>query len=146
QNIKWLAYVGDVGYSLLLRLNRPINFLRRLFGREYWSLSAYVKKSVKDAVSYIGKFEEGIVRFAREDKVDGVVCGHIHSPAVREIEGVTYYNSGDWVESMSALLEHADGRIELLTDFAAQPLTSADAAVAAAAPAARESGTGVIAA
>ena len=123
QNIKWLAYVGDVGYSLLLRLNRPINLLRRLFGREYWSLSAYVKKSVKDAVSYIGKFEEGIVRFSREDKVDGVICGHIHSPAIRDLEGVTYYNSGDWVESLSALLEHEDGRIELLTGFVASPVT-----------------------
>jgi UDP-2,3-diacylglucosamine pyrophosphatase LpxH len=128
QNIKWLAFVGDVGYSLLLRLNRPINRVRHFFGREYWSLSAYVKKSVKDAVSYIGKFEEGIVRFSREDKVDGVVCGHIHSPAIHEIEGVTYYNTGDWVESMSALLEHADGRIELLVDFVPSPATLAAAA------------------
>ena len=72
-------------------------------------------------MSYIGKFEEGIVRFSREDKVDGVVCGHIHSPAIHDFDGVTYYNSGDWVESMSALLEHDDGRIELLKDYVAAP-------------------------
>jgi UDP-2,3-diacylglucosamine pyrophosphatase LpxH len=132
QNIKWLAYIGDVGYQLLLRLNGPINFLRRLIGREYWSLSAYVKKSVKDAVSYIGKFEEGIVRFAREDEVDGVVCGHIHSPAVHLFDGVTYYNCGDWVESLSALLEHADGRIELITNFQPSPASVAENAQAAA--------------
>ncbi len=118
QNIKWLAHVGDVGYQTLLRLNRPINVLRRVFGLPYWSLSAYAKKSVKNAVSFIGKFEEAIVQYAREDRVDGVVCGHIHSPAVREIAGVTYYNCGDWVESMSALLEDFDGRMELITGFA----------------------------
>lgn len=147
QNIKWLALVGDVGYQLLLRLNRPINQLRRLFGREYWSLSGYVKKSVKDAVSYIGKFEEGIVRFSRQDKVDGVVCGHIHSPAIREIEGVTYYNTGDWVESMSALVEHGDGRLELITNYAGStvsaPREPGETGAASSLPA---SGSGVVAA
>ncbi|MEA3186981.1 MAG: hypothetical protein QOD99_811, partial [Chthoniobacter sp.] len=88
QNIKWLAFVGDVGYQLLLRLNRPINFLRHACGFGYWSLSAYVKKSVKNAVSFIGKFEESIVRYARDFSVTGVVCGHIHSPAIRSMDGV----------------------------------------------------------
>lgn len=125
QNIKWLAYVGDVGYSLLLSLNRPFNALRRMLGLEYWSLSAYVKKSVKDAVSYIGKFEEEIVKYSREDRVDGVVCGHIHCPIIREIDGVGYYNSGDWVESMSALVEDFSGQIELITNFGTVPVTSA---------------------
>ncbi|MHA3774202.1 UDP-2,3-diacylglucosamine diphosphatase [Verrucomicrobiota bacterium sgz303538] len=119
QNIKWLAVLGDIGYQLLLRLNAPVNWIRRVFGFGYWSLSAYVKKSVKNAVSFIGKFEEEIVHFAREDQVDGVVCGHIHSPVIREINGVTYYNSGDWVESCSALLEDFYGRIELITSFVA---------------------------
>lgn len=119
QNIKWLAHLGDIGYQLLLKLNWPINRVRDLLGLEHWSLSAYVKKSVKNAVSFIGKFEEAIVRFAKDDRVDGVVCGHIHSPAIRDIGGVTYYNSGDWVESLSALVETADGRIELITNFAA---------------------------
>ena len=114
QNIKWLAYVGDVGYQLLLMLNTPLNWLRRRWGLGYWSLSAYAKRKVKNAVSFIGKFEEEIVRYARQDQVQGVVCGHIHAPAIREINGITYYNSGDWVESRSALVEDFDGKIELI--------------------------------
>lgn len=114
QNIKWLAHLGDVGYQFLLALNPPLNWLRRRFGLGYWSLSAYAKRKVKNAVSFIGKFEEAIVRFARTDHVQGVVCGHIHAPAVREIDGVMYYNCGDWVESHSALVEDATGKIELL--------------------------------
>lgn len=117
QNIKWLAFVGDVGYQFLLRLNRPINALRQIFGLGHWSLSAYVKKSVKNAVSFIGKFEEAIVRYARDFSVSGVVCGHIHSPAIRRIHDVDYYNSGDWVESCSVLLEDYTGHIELLTNL-----------------------------
>ncbi len=115
QNIKWLAHLGDIGYQFLLMLNPPINWLRRRFGFGYWSLSAYVKMSVKNAVNFIGEFEQAIVRFAREDRVQGVVCGHIHSPVIRDIEGVTYYNSGDWVESCSILVEDFDGKIELKT-------------------------------
>lgn len=114
QNLKWLAHLGDFGYQLLLRLNRPINFVRRLLGLHYWSLSAYVKKSVKNAVSFIGKFEEAIVRYSKDYNVEGVVCGHIHSPSIRTIGSVEYYNCGDWVESCTALVEHQDGRIELL--------------------------------
>jgi UDP-2,3-diacylglucosamine pyrophosphatase LpxH len=114
QNIKWLAYLGDVGYQLLLKLNTPVNAARRMLGLDYWSLSAFVKKRVKDAVSFIGEFEKAIVQFARQDKVDGVVCGHIHSPVIRTIGDTAYYNSGDWVESLSALVEHMDGRIELV--------------------------------
>jgi UDP-2,3-diacylglucosamine pyrophosphatase LpxH len=122
QNIKWLAYVGDVGYELLLRCNRPLNFLRRMFGFGYWSLSAYVKKSVKNAVSFIGRFEESIVRYSRDYKVSGVICGHIHSAAIRKIEDIDYYNCGDWVESCSALVENFDGRIELLTNLHNKPM------------------------
>lgn len=118
QNIKWLAFVGDVGYQLLLKLNAPVNTFRRLFGLGYWSLSAYVKKSVKNAVSFIGEFEKAIVQYAQSDNVQGVVCGHIHSPVIRTIESTTYYNSGDWVESLSALVENFDGKIELITNFA----------------------------
>ncbi len=117
QNIKWLAHLGDIGYKILLALNRPVNFCRHLLGLHVWSLSAWVKRKVKDAVSFIGKFEEAIVRFAEQDGVDGVLCGHIHSPSIREIAGYEYLNCGDWVESRSALVEHGDGRIELVTDF-----------------------------
>jgi len=117
QNIKWLAYVGDAGYQMLLKLNRPVNFVRRILGRGYWSLSAYVKMSVKNAVSFIGDFEEAIVRYSKEYSVDGVVCGHIHAPVIRNIENVEYYNSGDWVESCSVLLEDHQGKISLLTNI-----------------------------
>jgi UDP-2,3-diacylglucosamine pyrophosphatase LpxH len=120
QNIKWLAYAGDVGYQCLLKLNHPVNAIRRMLGLGYWSLSAYVKKSVKNAVSFIGEFEKAIVHYARRDSVSGVVCGHIHSPVIRKIDGIEYYNSGDWVESLSALVENADGKIELITHFTAQ--------------------------
>lgn len=117
QNIKWLAYVGDVGYQILLRLNGPVNFLRRVCGFGYWSLSAYVKRCVKNAVSFIGAFEDAIVHYAKQGSVAGVICGHIHSPVIRQINGIEYYNSGDWVESMSALVEDFSGKIELITNF-----------------------------
>ncbi len=114
QNLGWLAHVGDIGYKLLLHLNGVVNFLRRRLGLGYWSLSAYVKNEVKNVVSFIGQFEEAIVRYAREYNVDAVLCGHIHHPAVRPIGGVIYYNCGDWVESCTALVEDADGVITLL--------------------------------
>jgi len=114
QNVRWLAFAGDVGYQFLHSLNPAINFVRRRFGREYWSLSAYAKKRVKDAVSFIGEFEKAVVRYAESYRVDAVLCGHIHSPAMREIGGVTYYNCGDWVETCSALVENYDGTIELV--------------------------------
>src|SRR6184192_1149341 len=99
QNVKWLAFLGDAGYQFLLSLNPAINFFRRRFGLGYWSLSAYAKKRVKDAVNFIGEFEKAIVRYAQDFKVDAVLCGHIHSAAVQQFTGVTYYNCGDWVEN-----------------------------------------------
>jgi UDP-2,3-diacylglucosamine pyrophosphatase LpxH len=115
QNVKWLAFAGDVGYQFLLSLNPTINFVRRRFGFGYWSLSAYVKKRVKDAVSFIGEFEKAIVRYAEKDHVDAVLCGHIHSAAIHQFGAVTYYNCGDWVETCSALVEQPDGTIELVS-------------------------------
>lgn len=114
QNLGWLAHVGDLGYTALMRFNGLVNFVRRCFGLGYWSLSAYVKAEVKNVVSFIGQFEESVVRYAREHHVDAVLCGHIHTAALREIDGVTYYNTGDWVESGTAIVEHSDGRMELL--------------------------------
>jgi len=114
QNVKWLAFLGDVGYQFLLSLNPAINFVRRRFGLGYWSLSAYAKKRVKDAVSFVGRFEEEVVRYARDYSVDAVLCGHIHSAAIRQIGPVTYYNCGDWVETCSALVESATGQIEMV--------------------------------
>jgi UDP-2,3-diacylglucosamine pyrophosphatase LpxH len=115
QNVKWLALIGDVGYQFLLSLNPAINFVRRHFGLGYWSLSAYAKKRVKDAVSFIGKFEEAVAHYARKFNVDGILCGHIHSPAIRQIGEVSYYNCGDWVESCSALIEDFAGNIEMVS-------------------------------
>ncbi|MGI9086644.1 MAG: UDP-2,3-diacylglucosamine diphosphatase [Chthoniobacterales bacterium] len=114
QNVRWLAFLGDVGYQFLLSLNPAINFVRRLFGQSYWSLSAYAKRRVKDAVNFIGEFEKAIVRYAERFEVDAVLCGHIHNAAIRKIGAVTYYNCGDWVETCSALVEDESGEIELL--------------------------------
>jgi UDP-2,3-diacylglucosamine pyrophosphatase LpxH len=114
QNVKWLAFAGDLGYQFLLSLNPLINFVRRRFGLGYWSLSAYAKRTVKDAVSFIGKFEAAVAHYAERYHVDAVLCGHIHSAAIREFGNVTYYNCGDWVESCTALVEGDDGMIALI--------------------------------
>jgi UDP-2,3-diacylglucosamine pyrophosphatase LpxH len=127
QNVKWLALVGDIGYQFLLSLNPAINFWRRRFGLGYWSLSAYAKKHVKDAVNFIGRFEEEIVRYATKFSVDAVVCGHIHNAAIRKFGNVAYYNCGDWVETRSVLIERYDGRIELVTYPACASALSAGA-------------------
>jgi UDP-2,3-diacylglucosamine pyrophosphatase LpxH len=123
QNLGWLAHVGDLGYKLLLNLNGVVNLGRRLLGQPYWSLSAYVKNEVKNVVSFIGDFEGAVVRYARDYDVDAVLCGHIHHPAMRRMEDTDYLNSGDWVESCSALVEHEDGRIELLRDLHLMEIT-----------------------
>jgi UDP-2,3-diacylglucosamine pyrophosphatase LpxH len=112
--MKWLAFAGDVGYQFLLSLNPLINFVRRRFGLGYWSLSAYAKGRVKDAVSFIGKFEAAVAHYAERYRVDAVLCGHIHSAAIREFGNVTYYNCGDWVESCTALVEGKDGILSLV--------------------------------
>ena len=114
QNVKWLAFAGDLGYQFLLSFNPLINFVRRRFGLGYWSLSAYAKRTVKDAVSFIGKFEAAVARYAERYHVDAVLCGHIHSAAIREFGRVSYYNCGDWVESCTALVEGDDGLISLV--------------------------------
>src|ERR1700757_3956725 len=108
QNARWLAFAGDLGYQFLLSLNPLINFFRRRFGLGYWSLSAYAKRRVEGAVSFISKFEEAVVHYAQRHSVDAVLCGHIHSAAIRQICAITYYNCGDWVETCSALIEFLD--------------------------------------
>jgi len=125
QNVKWLAFAGDIGYQFLLSLNPLINCFRRRFGLGYWSLSAYAKKRVKDAVNFIGEFEKAIVHYAEKFSVDVVLCGHIHSVAIHQFGPVTYYNCGDWVESCTALIERHDGTIELIHDpaFAVERLS-----------------------
>ena len=114
QHLGWLAHAGDLGYAFLMRCNGIVNFFRRTLGLGYWSLSAYVKAEVKNVVSFISHYEEAVVRFARDFDVDAVLCGHIHQPAVRKIQGIDYFNSGDWVESCTAIVEHYDGSLETI--------------------------------
>ena len=111
---RWLAFLGDQAYTLLLQLNVVLNRLRRRLKLPYWSLSSYLKKRVKNAVAFVGEFEEAVARAASERQVDGVVCGHIHCAEIRQIGAVTYYNDGDWVESCTALVEAADGSMRLI--------------------------------
>ncbi len=111
---KWLALLGDAAYNFVLALNTWFNYGRRRLGLPYWSLSAYLKYRVKNAVEYISNFEHAIAEEARRRGLDGVVCGHIHHAEIRDIGGIVYCNDGDWVESCTALVEHQDGRLEIL--------------------------------
>ncbi len=114
QHAKWLAHVGDNAYEIALKLNRYLNNLRGRLGFPYWSLSQYLKLKVKSALNYVTSFEEAVAHEARRRGHQGVVCGHIHRAEMREINGTLYCNDGDWVESRSALVEHMDGRLELI--------------------------------
>jgi UDP-2,3-diacylglucosamine pyrophosphatase LpxH len=114
QCAKWLAHVGDSLYEFTLKLNRHLNSTRARLGLPYWSLSKYLKQKVKRAVSYVSDFEVAVAREARKRGVHGVVCGHIHHAELRDIDGILYANDGDWVESLTALVEHADGRLEII--------------------------------
>lgn len=131
KNMVFLAHLGDVGYALLLRLNRVYNWFRSLRGKDYFSLSKAIKARVKQAVSFIGKFEDQVAALARSRGCVGVICGHIHTPADKTIDGVHYLNSGDWVESLSAIVEHFDGSFELIDfkDFTSRFPMPKDAAV-----------------
>ncbi len=111
---RWLAFAGDQAYNLLLQANVVLNNVRRRLRLPYWSLSSYLKKRVKNAVAFVGEFEEAVARAASERGVDGVVCGHIHCAEIRQIGAITYYNDGDWVESCTALVEAADGTMRLI--------------------------------
>ena len=111
---RWLAILGDWAYALALRLNVAFDLVRRTLGLPYWSLSAFLKHKVKNAVEYIGNFERAVASEARRRGVDGVVCGHIHHAEMRDIDGVLYCNDGDWVESCTALVEDHDGRMSIL--------------------------------
>jgi UDP-2,3-diacylglucosamine pyrophosphatase LpxH len=112
---RWIAILGDHAYALLVRLNIALSWLRRTLGIPgYWSLAGYAKRKVKSAVSFIFDFEDSVVRHARERGVAGVICGHIHAAAVRNVDGLTYINCGDWVDSCTAIVEHFDGRMELI--------------------------------
>lgn len=111
---KWLAVLGDKAYSFALELNHWFNVLRRRFGYPYWSLSAFLKHKVKNAVQFIDDFESVVAREASAQGMDGVVCGHIHKAEIKQLDGILYCNDGDWVESCTALVETLDGELEIL--------------------------------
>jgi UDP-2,3-diacylglucosamine pyrophosphatase LpxH len=111
---KWLAFLGDRGYELALATNQPLNFVRSRLGLGYWSLSGYLKNRVKTAVNFIGEFENALADEARRRHVDGIICGHIHHAASRDIHGVHYVNTGDWVESCTAVGETDRGTLEMI--------------------------------
>jgi UDP-2,3-diacylglucosamine pyrophosphatase LpxH len=115
---KTLALLGDWAYMTALNLNRWFNAIRRVMGYPYWSLSQWAKRQVKEAVKAVDRFENALAGEARRRHFDGVVCGHIHHAEMRQVDGVLYLNTGDWVESCTALVEHHDGRLELI-DWAA---------------------------
>lgn len=111
---KWLAILGDYGYRALLTFNTMFNRVRRRLGFGYWSLSAYVKVKVKNALQFIENYEQALAEEAARHGVNGVICGHIHKAEQRMIGDIEYLNDGDWVESCTALVEHEDGQMEIL--------------------------------
>lgn len=112
---KWLAILGDYGYDLLLYLNAILNFIRNKIGiKKYWSLSKYVKDSVKSSVSFISDFESVLSTHAKNKGYDGIICGHIHKAEIRDIDGIEYLNCGDWVESCTAIVETLEGEFKII--------------------------------
>lgn len=114
QTQRWLAFLGDWSYETLIIINRYYNRLRQKFGKRYWSLSSFLKQKVKSAVSFISAYEAAVVKDCKKAGFDGVVCGHIHHPEIRHLDGIEYYNCGDWVESCTAIVETLEGEIKLL--------------------------------
>ena len=126
---KWLAHVGDWAYQALIRVNMLFNWFRRKMGYSYWSLSSYLKQRVKNAVEFIGRFEEAVAQEANRRGVQGVICGHIHKAEQRMIGDIEYKNDGDWVESCTALVETESGDwhiIEYAEEFAAREMAKLD--------------------
>ncbi len=113
-NHKWLAVLGDIGYQTLLRINRFYNHYRAWRGKEYFSLSKAIKAKVKGAVSFVGKYEEQLQNLARKRDCKGIICGHIHTADDKMVGDIHYLNSGDWVESLTAIVEYDDGRFEII--------------------------------
>ena len=138
RHARWLALLGDGAYTVALGINTYLNVVRRRLGLTYWSLSAWAKLRVKNAVSYIGRFEDLLSAEARRHGADGVICGHIHHAALHDDFGIRYVNTGDWVESCTAVVEHYDGALELVrwADRTRMPARPAEAAPPATRPAA----------
>ena len=114
-NAKWLAHIGDWAYTTLLNINTALHWIMTKLRLPYWSLSKWAKNQVKQAVSFVGDYETSLVNYARLKKADGIICGHSHSAKIGMINDIEYMNSGDWVESCTALVEHTDGLWEIIT-------------------------------
>lgn len=111
---RWLQQLGGAAYDWLIWINQQYNRLRLLLGYPYWSLSAYIKNKTKRSLQYINDFESLVIERAKSDKLDGIICGHIHHACIRDLNGVCYANCGDWVESCTALVEHYNGELEIV--------------------------------
>ena len=111
---KWLMHVGDFLYDTLIWLNTKYNIARQFFGYKYWSLSKWLKHNTKEALNFIYKFEEFVSGYCKRKGYDGIICGHIHTAAIKDLDGIEYMNDGDWVESCTALVEHHDGKWEII--------------------------------
>lgn len=112
---RWVSILGDISYTWLVHVNRLLSLMRRKLGIPgHWSLADYAKRNVLQAVSFISNFEEAVVHSVKQRGLDGVICGHIHTPAIKRVDGVVYINCGDWVDSCTAIVEHYDGRMELV--------------------------------
>lgn len=114
ENLKWIMHVGDFAYNLLIWFNTKFNTVRKLLGLEYWSLSKYLKTKTKNALNFIDGFEHKLAHYAKNKGYDGVICGHIHCAANKTIEDIHYMNSGDWVESCTAIVETHEGKFEII--------------------------------
>jgi UDP-2,3-diacylglucosamine pyrophosphatase LpxH len=114
KNVRWLAYFGDFAYDAAMLVNRIVSRVRRLFGLSYWSFSSWAKVTVKKAVNFISAFQKIVAEEGRRQQVDGIICGHIHHAAIEDMDGIRYINTGDWVESCTALVEHFDGHMEIV--------------------------------
>ncbi|MBO3760679.1 UDP-2,3-diacylglucosamine diphosphatase [Ciceribacter sp. L1K23] len=115
RNARLLAYLGDWAYDAAISINVVLSAVRRRLGMPYWSFSAWAKQQVKQAVNFIGEFQRVVAEEARRNEVDGVICGHIHHAVMEDIDGIHYINTGDWVESCTAVVEHFDGRFEMIS-------------------------------
>jgi UDP-2,3-diacylglucosamine pyrophosphatase LpxH len=111
---KWLMHIGDFAYNFMIWVNTHFNKVRNLFGLEYWSLSKWLKQNTKEALNFITNFEDHVSEYCKNEGYDGIICGHIHVAKIKTIDDIEYMNCGDWVESGTALLEHEDGRFEVI--------------------------------
>jgi UDP-2,3-diacylglucosamine pyrophosphatase LpxH len=114
QNAKWMAHLGSWAYDVSIDIGRWVSKVRSFFNMAQWSLSSYLKHTVKESVNFIGDYETTLANYVRSKKLDGIICGHIHYANIRDIDGITYMNCGDWVESCTALVEHHNGSFEII--------------------------------